>query len=181
MGTQVDARRRFAPPAEPGPEPELDPATEPLEREMMETLLLGCPGSDMGLPAYAEELRERVWKETSSVHSLRENRFCPIVCTLAGEGISRSGSTGESIESIEGTPEFRGDSMFVQDESECMDADSRLISMVDMDGRRGISGSGEVAMVAKGRLSVEGREEELGGGVMCVDGRNASLTGEDTT
>ena len=164
----------------PGPDPDPEPEPDPLERETMETLLLVCPGSDLGRPACVEELRERVWKEASSMESWRENRLCPIVCILAGEGISRSGSFIKK-EGIEGLSEFWGDSMFVQDASECMDADSLLISIVDMDGRRGISGSGEVAMVAKGRLSVDGREVVLGGGVGRVDGRNASLTGEETT
>ena len=143
FGTHVVALRSGAPTLEPEPEPDAvpapDPARESDEREDVEKLLRRRPGSDAGR---ADELRETVWNEPASVESLRVKRPCPTSWTLT-EGELAGGELASSR------------AMLITELSEEVGADTSDgddSGWMDIGEIRGIWGSGELAMVAKGRL-----------------------------
>ncbi len=98
----------------------------------MESVLRSRTGSDAGR---AEELRDIVWNDPASVESLRVKRPCPTSWTLVEGELASS----RAMLITEFTAEFGAEPV----------GDWWSMAMGDM---RGISGRGELAMVANGRL-----------------------------
>ena len=131
---------------------------------------------------------------------LREKSSSPAVLMLAGESSRASLGAAESAGEMTSEDGNAGESCCGDDDddvvygvltvltSDCgpsVDGDCRAMEMVDTDMEMGetggMRGSGEVDMVANGRLREEGPEEALGKGPSLLGGGWFPSAGEEMT